>query len=151
MFTKPCSSTFLHTRLRYGNLGPPLPASSSWSVAKTTGQRKSTLVEALRREAGICSIATADMCATALAYETARRLPPDHSRRQIWATPSCHRLKRPSWRSAAQVSTSQLSAELAHRAPIDSSSSCPWEDSSNWSVHADNLAPPGSQDDTTPE
>ncbi len=26
---------------------------------------------------------------------------------------------------------------------------CPWEDSSNCSVHADNLAPLGSQDDTT--
>ncbi len=33
---------------------------------------------------------------------------------------------------------------------MDSPFSCPWEDSSNWSVHADNLAPPGSQDDTTP-
>ncbi len=28
--------------------------------------------------------------------------------------------------------------------------SCPWQDSGNWSVHADHLAPPGSQDDTTP-
>ncbi len=26
----------------------------------------------------------------------------------------------------------------------------PWEDSRYWSVHADNLATPGSQDDTTP-
>ncbi len=41
-------------------------------------------------------------------------------------------------------------AELAHRAPIDSPFSCPWEDSINWSVHVDNLAPPGTQDDTSP-
>ncbi len=33
---------------------------------------------------------------------------------------------------------------------MDSPFSCPWEDSSNWTVHADNLAPLGSQDDTTP-
>ncbi len=40
--------------------------------------------------------------------------------------------------------------ELAHKAPIDSPFSCHWEDSSNWSLPADNLAPPGSQDDTNP-
>ncbi len=56
--------------------------------------------------------------------------------------------KRPSWRSAAQVSTSHLTVELAHGALIDSPFSCPWEDSSNKSVHVDNLATPGYQDDT---
>ncbi len=43
-----------------------------------TGQLKSTPVETLRREAGICSIATASKRATALAYEKAHRLPLDH-------------------------------------------------------------------------
>ncbi len=66
------------------------------------------------------------------------------------AAPSQHRLDRPSWRSAAQVSTNHLPVELAHRAPIDSPFSCSWEDSSNFSAHPDKLAPPGSKDDTTP-
>ncbi len=35
-------------------------------------------------------------------------------------------------------------------APIDYPFSCPWEDSSSWTVHADNLAPPGYQNDKTP-
>ncbi len=113
-------------------------------------QLKSAPVETLRREVGICSNATVSKRATALAYEKAHRLPLDHPRRQILAAPSRHRLKRPSCRSVAQASTSHLPAELAHRAPMDCPFSCPWEDSSNWSVHADNLTPPGSQDDTTP-
>ncbi len=89
-----------------------------------TGQFKSTPVDSLRREAGICSIAT-----VALAHKKAHRMPLDHPRRQILAAPSHHRLKRPSWRSAAQASTNNLPAELAHRAPIDSPFSCPWENS----------------------
>ncbi len=105
-----------------------------------TGLLKSVPVEKLRREAGIHSIATTSKRATAFAYEKAQRLPIDHTRRQILAAPPRQRLKRPSWRSAAQASTSHLTTELAHRAPIGSPFSCPWEDSSNWSVHADNLA-----------
>ncbi len=53
-----------------------------------TGQLKSTPVETLRLEAGICSIATAPKRTTALAYEKACRLPTDHPRRQILAAPS---------------------------------------------------------------
>ncbi len=113
-----------------------------------TGQLKSTPVETLRREAGICSIATASEGATQLVYEKAHRLPQGQPRRHILAAPSRHRLKRSSWRSAAQAKICNLPAELDHRALIDSPFSCPREDSSNWSVQADNLSPPGSQDDT---
>ncbi len=88
--------------------------------------------------------------AFALAYEKAHRLPPYHSRRQILAAPSRHRLKRSIWRSAAQVATGNLPAELNSRTPIGSPFSCLWEDSSKWNVHDDNLAPPVSQDDATP-
>ncbi len=90
-----------------------------------TGQLRSTLVETVRREAGICSSATASKRATAVAYEKARWLPPDHTRRQILAAPSRHRIKR---RSAAQAATRHLPAKLAHSAPIASPFSCPWED-----------------------
>ncbi len=48
-----------------------------------TGQLKFTTVETLRREAGICSIATAARRATVLVYEKAHRLPPDHPGQQI--------------------------------------------------------------------
>ncbi len=107
-----------------------------------TRQLKSAPVETL--------IAIASKRATALANEKAHRLPLGHPRMQILAAPSRHRLKRPSWRSAAQASTNHLPAELVHRAPIDSPFSCPWEDSSNCSVHADHRALSGSQDDTNP-
>ncbi len=43
-----------------------------------TGQLKSTPVETLRREAGICSIATASKRAIMLAYEKVNRWPLDH-------------------------------------------------------------------------
>ncbi len=43
-----------------------------------TGQLKSTLIETLRREAGICSIATVSKHAPVLAYEKANRLPLAH-------------------------------------------------------------------------
>ncbi len=112
------------------------------------GQLKSTPVETLQREAGICSIATASKGATPLVYEKAHRLPLGQPRRRILAAPSRLRLKRSSWRSAAQARISDLPAELDHRAFIDSPFSCPCVDSSNWSVQADNLSPPGSQDDT---
>ncbi len=98
-----------------------------------TRQLKSTKLKTLRREAGIYSNAPAAKRAKALIYEKAHRLPIDHPRRQILAAPSRHRLKRPSWRSAAHASTSHLPAELAQRPPIDSPLSCPFEDSSNWS------------------
>ncbi len=66
------------------------------------------------------------------------------------AAPFRYRLKRQSWRSATQVSTSHLPAELTHRAPVDSPFPCPWEESSYLIVNAINMAPPYSQDDTTP-
>ncbi len=51
------------------------------ALGVVAGQLKSTPVETLRREAGICSIATASKRATALAYKKAHRLPIDHPRR----------------------------------------------------------------------
>ncbi len=42
-----------------------------------------------------------------------------------------------------------FTSELAYRTPIEFVF-CPWEDSSNWSDHVDNLAPLDSQDYTTP-
>ncbi len=71
-----------------------------------TGQLKFTSVETLRREASICSIVIASKRATALAYEKAHRLPPAHPRRQLLSALSRHRLKRSSWLSAAQTTTS---------------------------------------------
>ncbi len=65
-------------------------------------------------------------------------------------TPSRHRLKLSSRRSAAQATSCNLPAKLSHRAPSDFPFSHPWEYSSNWSVQADNLAPQGSHGDTTP-
>ncbi len=89
------------------------------ALRKVTGYLKSAPTpQTLRWEAGICSIATASKRATVLAYEKAHQLPPDQPRRQILAAPSWHHLKRQSWRSAVQATTSNLPAELAHRFPL---------------------------------
>ncbi len=77
-----------------------------------TGQLKSTPVETLRREAGICNMAAAAKRTTALAYEKAHWLPPYHPRRQILTAPTRHRLKRQSWRFTAQVSANQFKSTL---------------------------------------
>ncbi len=58
-----------------------LEGCQSKALRVVTGQVKSTPIETLRREAGICSIAIASNRATALAYEKAHLLPPDHPRR----------------------------------------------------------------------
>ncbi len=43
-----------------------------------TGQLQTTPVETLRREAGVCSMTTLMRRQTAIAYEKAARLTPDH-------------------------------------------------------------------------
>ncbi len=93
-----------------------LPISSSWSVAKIMiGQLKSTPVETVQREA---DIETASKRATALTYEKAQRLPPDQPRRKILAASSRHRLKRSSWRTAAQAATSGTGPRGSYLLPL---------------------------------
>ncbi len=62
-----------------------------------TGQLQTTPVETLRREAGVYSMRTLMRRQTAIAYEKASRLTPDHSRRRLLNSPVRHRLARPSW------------------------------------------------------
>jgi ribonuclease HI len=79
-----------------------------------TGQLRTTPVEALRLEAGVCSYATTSRRLVTTAYEKALRLPANHPRRVAACpvSPVRHRLVRSSWRARA------LADE--HRAVLDS-------------------------------
>ncbi len=57
-----------------------------------TGQLQTTPVEKLRREAGVCSMTTLMSRQTAISYEKAARLTPDHPRRRLLNSPVRHRL-----------------------------------------------------------
>ncbi len=70
-----------------------------------TGKLKTTLLEALRIEAGVPSIATQAQQQAAVSYEKTHRLPANHPCRTLLEEPCRHRLKRPSWRSTAKALT----------------------------------------------
>ncbi len=55
---------------------------------------------------------------TAMAYEKAAGLTPDHPRRRLLNPPVHHRLLRPSWRSAAPSLIKELPNTLTSREPL---------------------------------
>ncbi len=94
-------------------------------------QPKSSPVQILRREAGTCTIATASTRTTALACGKANQLPQEYLARQAVTSHTRQRLKRPCWRSAAQVTASNIPVELAYRASINCPFSWPWGELNN--------------------
>ncbi len=80
-----------------------------------TGQVIITLLEALRIEAGVPSIASQAQHQAAVAYEKAHRLPMNHPRRTVLEEPRRHRLKRPSWRSTIKALTTRFPCALSSR------------------------------------
>ncbi len=63
---------------------------------------------------------------TAIAYEKATRLTPDHPRRRLLNSPVRHRLVRPNWRSAAQSLIKELHRTLTSRERLPDQIDCPW-------------------------
>ena len=83
-----------------------------------TGQAKTTPVEALRAEAGVCSykIVSNRLCVTA--HEKAVRLPSDHPKNLAVHGSNQHRLQRSSWREQATLLLDTLPSQLRDRQPM---------------------------------
>ena len=98
------------------------------SLRIITGQYSSTPEEALRAETGVPSYATHSRRLTAISYEKAMRLPPDHPRRSAAANPVRHRSKiRSSWRERATNIIGPLTINNGIREPFPSPFIPPWE------------------------
>ncbi len=69
---------------------------------------------------------------TAIAYEKAARLTPDHPRRRLLNSPVRHRLVGPSWRSAAESLIKELPRTLKSREPLPDQLDCPWASKGSW-------------------
>ncbi len=78
---------------------------------------------------------------TAIAYEKATRLTPDHPRRRFFNSPVRHRLVRPSWRSAAESLIKELHRALTSREPLPDQIDCPWASKRSWEVYPESAAP----------
>jgi len=80
-----------------------LEATQNKALRKMTGQAKTTPVEALRAEAGVCSYKTVSNRLCVKAYEKAARLPADHPKNLAFYSSNQHRLQRSSWREQATL------------------------------------------------
>ncbi len=77
---------------------------------------------------------------TAIAYEKAARLIPDHPHRRLLNSPVRHRLVRPSWRSAAESLIKELPRTLTSREPLPDQLDCPWTRKGSWEVYPEGTA-----------
>ena len=78
-----------------------LEATQNKALRIMTGQAKTTPVEALRAEAGVCSYKTVSNRLCVRAHEKAARLPADHPKNLALCGSNQHRLQRSSWREEA--------------------------------------------------
>ena len=93
-----------------------------------TGLYRTTPLDILRLEAGVESYETTSRRLVVTSLEKAERLPPDHPRAKALRDPHPpHRLKRPSWRSAALAAAEALPAHLRSREPFPPPAECPWQ------------------------
>ena len=119
-----------------------LEVSQNRALRLVTGQYASTPLEAVRLEAGVDSYSTHSKKLSAIAYEKAMRLDPDHPRRTaIGSNPVHHRSKmRSSWRKEAEETLESLPLKDLPRAELPSPFVRPWADDDsqnrvpNWKV-----------------
>ena len=106
-----------------------LEAAQNKGLRLITGQGLSTPTEALRAEAGMCSMATQISRTCARTREKALRLPADHPRHRAFTTSVHRRLsKRKDARSVGEEITSQIpSLSSHHRTPLGFFEVPPWE------------------------
>ncbi len=79
---------------------------------------------------------------TAITYEKAARLTPDHPRHRFLNSPVRHRLVRPSCHSAAQHLIKELPRTLTSREPLPDQIDYPWASKGSWEVYPEGAAPP---------
>ncbi len=78
---------------------------------------------------------------TAIAYEKAARLTPDHPHDRLLNSPVLHRLVRPSWRSATQSLIKELPRTLTSRELLPGHVDCAWASKGPWEVYPEGAAP----------
>ncbi len=78
-------------------------------------------------EAGVLSIAAKAQQQAAVAYENAPYLPTNHPCRTLLEEPCSHRLKRPSWRSAAKVLMNRVLETIFSKNVRQTLLACPWD------------------------
>jgi len=76
---------------------------------------KTTPVEALRAEAGVCGYKTVSNRLCVRAHEKAARLPADHPKNLALCSSNQHRLQRSSWREQASLLLDSLPSEMKDR------------------------------------
>ncbi len=78
---------------------------------------------------------------TAIAYEKATRLTPDHPRRRLLNSAVRHRLVRPSWSTATESLIKELPIKLTLREPLPDQLDCPWASKGSWEVYPEGNPP----------
>uniref|UniRef100_A0A1I8I211 RING-type domain-containing protein n=1 Tax=Macrostomum lignano TaxID=282301 RepID=A0A1I8I211_9PLAT len=92
-----------------------------------TGQHRTTPVEALRLEAGICSVRTGSNVICLTAFERAQRLPDSHPCRIAATGNTAHRLRRNSWRNHVTDLLPLIASSVTPRAMICTARPPPWD------------------------
>ncbi len=78
---------------------------------------------------------------SAIAYEKATRLSPDHPSRWPLYIPVRHHLVRPTWRSAAQSLIKELPRTLTSREPLPDQIDCPCARKGSWEIYPEDATP----------
>ena len=95
-----------------------MEATQNKALRIMTGQAKTTLMEALRAEAGVWSYKTVCNRLYVRAAEKAIRLPADHPKILALCGSNQHHLQRSSWREQASCLTDTLASELRDRQSV---------------------------------
>ena len=115
-----------------------LEATQNKALRIMTGQAKTTPVEALRAEAGVCSYKTVSNRLCVRAHEKAIRLPADHPKNLALCGNNQHRLQRSSWREQASCLLDSLPSELRDRQALSLLQTPPWiSHAGRWHVYTD--------------
>ncbi len=106
-----------------------------------TDQLQTTLVEALRRKAVVCSITTLMRRQNTIAYEKATRLTSDHPHRRLLTSPVRHRLVRSRWCWATQSLIKELPNTLTSTEPLTVQIECPCARKGYWEIYPERVDP----------
>jgi len=104
-----------------------LETAQNKALRHITGQMRSSPVEALRAESGVCSYKTTSQRLTLSAEERAVRCPDDHPCKLTMENTVRHRLVRSSFRSTAkELEAKHIPSDALNRLPIEVDNPQPW-------------------------